>query len=174
MEVESHSTVLLKSLQEFYKNSAHLKTLTDILKRGIISLRVVDWLVCNYAKKNNITYVISDQHEDRAFNIYLEYKCQLKSYSKRLMDPFKRHERITITDGDGEEMSTTVSQLNFFRWAIRYKVIDYGLKYLKEIESDMLSSTKKEPDLPKQRRQLSKAAVGSCTTSSVRVRVKFT
>lgn len=173
--MESHNEVLLKSLLEFYENPHHLKCLTNVLKQGVISLRVMDWLVCNYAKKKNVTYVVQDESgEERAFNIYLEYKCMLKSYSKRMMDPFKRRERMVIKDSDGDDLCTTISQLNFFRWAIRYKVVEYGLRHLKDIEADMLTSTKKEPEAPKQRRQLSKAAVGSCTATALRVTVKFT
>ena len=50
-----------------------------ITGKSKISLRVLDWLVTNYAKKNNIIYELSNS-KIRHFNMYLEYKSQLKAY----------------------------------------------------------------------------------------------
>lgn len=176
--MESSTEVLHRALLEYFETHPEsLRTLTDILRDGVISLRVLDWLVCNYSKKFNVAYVLSD---GRFFNVYSEYRCQLKSYSKRLMDPFRRRERIKITDADGGEMETTVSQLNFFRWSIRYGVIQYALEHLQDIEKDMLRGMNQEKRSalaaaakPIKRRQLSKAAIQSCTASALRVTITF-
>lgn len=96
----SRENVLLESLQRFYaENDQHLKQLTDVLDGSIhISLRVLDWLVTNYAKKHNIVYRLPDGTH---FNVFMEYKAQLKAYSKRLFDPFCRRDRIAFKGSEG-------------------------------------------------------------------------
>ena len=76
-----------------------------------ISLRVMDWFVTNYSKKNNISYLInkdgniinsiSDNQTGKEFVVYLDYKLQLKGYQKKQFDPFCRRSRINFYyDGD--------------------------------------------------------------------------
>jgi hypothetical protein len=109
----------------------------------------VDWLVTNYSKKNNVAYIFTEPGgEQRIFNVYLEYKSQLKSFSKSLFDPFKRGTRVTFHDSDGQSFETTIGQLNFFRWALRYNVIQYALDHAKDIERDMMESTKRKRFTP--------------------------
>ena len=92
-------------------------------------------MVCNKLfKKKNIVYNLPDKKQ---FNVFLNYKSQLKAYSKKQFDPFCRRERISFFYDDDKEIITTVGQLNFFRWAIDNKVIEYINKNLKEIEYDM-------------------------------------
>ena len=45
-----------------------------------ISLRIVDWFVTNYSKKNNIYYKLNKGDH---FTVYQSYKSQLKSFSKK-------------------------------------------------------------------------------------------
>lgn len=174
MEVEAKHEVLFKSLTKFYEDDATFETFRAVLGGSTkMSLRVLDWLVTNYAKKRNIVYGIKDNDRDVAFNMFLEYKSQLKAYSKRYFDPFCRRGRVMHRG-----VETTCGQLNFFRWAIKYGVLDYALRHHDEIEQDMLSSiqhrysvgTKKEDS---KRKELSKAAIKSCTTTMVKVKVKF-
>ena len=67
---------------------------------------------------------------DNYLIVYLNYKSQLKAYSKKQFDPFCRRERILFYVGkyngvDNDPLRTTVGQLNFFRWAIQNKILDY-------------------------------------------------
>ena len=115
------------------------------------------------------------------FNIWLDYKNQLKAYSKRAFDPFCRRTRILFNiktneiivlekkDIDKYQKTddgfvTTVCQLNFFRWALTHRVVDYAFDNIDIIESDMLSSadSKKTPvtDGKRRRRELSKNSKG--------------
>ena len=75
----------------------------------------------------------------KQFIVYLNYKSQLKAYSKKQFDPFCRKNRIVFYYGPNEtdSIKTTVGQLNFFRWAIRFKILDYIREYLEVIETDM-------------------------------------
>lgn len=165
--LNSRQELLLENLTKFYRNDFNRKIIVPIIKQETaISLRLLDWLVTNYSKKFNVHYELCQPNQEgyipanKHFNLWLEYKNQLKAYSKRLCDPFCRRQRlffnmettevILINNDDCKEYEnsplgilTTVGQLNFFRWAIANRVIDYAFDHLKEIESDMLKSADK-------------------------------
>jgi len=74
------------------------------------------------------------------FHLHLEYRAQLKSYTKLHFDPFRRHERISFILETTPELSvieTTVGQLNFFRWAIQNNVLAYIENHLAAVEKAM-------------------------------------
>lgn len=179
VQIQSKQDVLLESLRKFYRDPAHLRVLTDVLRNNSrISLRILDWLVTNYAKKHNIVYLVPGEGAECTFNMFLEYKSQLKAYSKRFFDPFCRRERLEFADADGETFHTTVGQLNFFRWALLHGVVGYGTRHNHEIEEDMMHSIRHRGEggaaaKPK-RRELSKAAIKGCTKTHVKVTVRFT
>lgn len=184
--IQSKQDVLLDSLRKFYENPSNLRVLTDVLRHDAkhISLRILDWLVTNYAKKHNIVYLIQTDNDQQPFNMFLEYKSQLKAYSKRFFDPFCRRERLEFVDADGKTFHSTVGQLNFFRWAQLHGVVEYGTKHGADIEDDMLQSIRHRNvssssggggsggSKPK-RRELSKAAIKGCTKTHVKVTVRF-
>lgn len=126
--------VLITSLQRFYNSSEDVNSkLLPILKgEGDMSLRLIDWFVTTYAKKHNISYTLDNQE----FLVYLNYKSQLKAFSKKLFDPFCRRERIQFQCIGEEPFFTTVGQLNFFRWAFEKKVLDYMKEHLQEISKE--------------------------------------
>jgi hypothetical protein len=115
--------LLILSLQRFYNSTTDLTNLISILKgEGDLSLRLIDWFVTNYAKKHHVTYPLNGQE----FVVYLNYKSQLKAFSKKLFDPFCRRERILFQCGTNHEpFETTVGQLNFFRWAYEKDILSY-------------------------------------------------
>lgn len=126
---------------EFYKNKEHLKFMMNVISGETnISLRIVDWFVTNYSKKNYTVYDIQSlEYTDKIirFKVYNDYKLKLKAYSKRRFDPFCRWERIKISYDENNYMETTIGQLNFFKWAIENKIIDYIQEHYEEIEKDM-------------------------------------
>jgi hypothetical protein len=122
--------LLVLSLQRFYSSRPDLESLVPILKgEGDLSLRLIDWFVTNYAKKHHVSYVLNSQE----FIVYLNYKSQLKAFSKKLFDPFCRRERILFQCGNLEPFETTVGQLNFFRWAFEKDVLSYIRQNLADI-----------------------------------------
>ena len=82
MSFSSKEETLINFLLSYYKNK--VKLLKDIINQNTpLSLRLLDWLVTNYAKKYNIIYPLQHSNgEVHYFNIYLDYKNQLKAYSK--------------------------------------------------------------------------------------------
>jgi len=130
--------LLMDSLIKFYRNDANISKMMPIITgKSPISLRIIDWFVTNYSKKNNIMIV---SHNKNIF-IYLDYKSQLKAYSKKQFDPFCRRNRISFIYDEVEEViETTVGQLNFFKWAITNDILEYIENNLSVIEKDMNSS----------------------------------
>jgi len=157
------SDLLLTSLDKFYADDAHVASVSRILTNDDVSLRSLDWFVTNFAKKYNVTL-------NGNFNVFLEYKAQLKSFSKKFFDPFCRGDRIEY-----KGMMTTVRQLNFFRWALKNGVVEYCIKNAAAIEDDMMESVRQrrtaEPG--DKRRELSKAAIKKCMTTTTRVTIRF-
>ncbi|NBP66065.1 MAG: hypothetical protein EBU66_15565 [Bacteroidetes bacterium] len=155
MLTESHK-LLLTSLTAYYKDHPeHGNILKNIINgESKLSLRVLDWFVTHYAKKQKIIYFIDDTKNEfnmshthqnmRKFNVYLEYRAQLQSYTKMFFDSFRRHERITfiLSTEPMVTIETTVGQLNFFRWACKNYVLDYILNNLKTIEESMANYQK--------------------------------
>jgi hypothetical protein len=142
--MSSKQDLLMVSLTQFFKIKKHLTKMTNIVEgKSIISLRILDWFVTNYSKKNNTSYdLIGNDGNLIKFIVFIDYKSQLKAYSKKQFDPFCRRERISFYDHDNNEIVTTVGQLNFFRWSIENKILEYVENNIKIIESDMNSSIK--------------------------------
>jgi len=119
--------------------------LSIITGDSIISLRIVDWFVTNFAKKYYTVYPLADM---KRFKVYVDYKLKLKAYSKKRFDPFCRWDRISIPYKDGTFIETTIGQLNFFKWTLENDVIDYIEANYDMIEKDMnaRNSTSKRND----------------------------
>lgn len=135
--VQCKQDFVIAWLQEFYTHPGHLEALLPILRGETpVSLRLIDYFVTNYAKKNNTSFLLNGKQ----FLVYFHYKRELNAYSKRLFDPFCRRERIEFQARGHEGFVTTVGQLNFFRWAIEKKIIDYIAEHREEVEKDMNST----------------------------------
>jgi len=177
---------------DFYKNHENLNKMMRIINgESKISLRIVDWFVTNFAKKNYTIYempVSVESAETIRFKVYNDYKLKLKAYSKRRFDPFCRWERISIPYDNNSFMETTIGQLNFFKWAIENRIVDYIEENYQDIENDMnhRNSTSKRNvsiDNPvemndnsktrKKREELSVSACKCIKKETVKIIVKF-
>jgi len=141
----TQNELLLTNLTEFYSVGGKenlLKMMRIINGESNISLRILDWFVTNYSKKNFTVYDLEtndslNHAEFTRFKVYNEYKLKLKAYRKKRFDPFCRWERIRIPYDRDNYIETTIGQLNFFKWAIENRILDYISENLKTIESDM-------------------------------------
>eukprot|EP00966_Prymnesium_polylepis_P254759 5886303-Prymnesium_polylepis.3 len=132
---------VIKRLVPFY--SAHMLqqiVVPLVVQEGHISLRTLDWLVTNYAKKYNIVCRRLNASSE-LFNIYHRYKVALAHWRRRNFDPFRRRERLFVDAGDGVCIETTVGQLNFLHWAYLNGVLTYTFENAVDIETDMNSSS---------------------------------
>jgi hypothetical protein len=180
----TQNQLLLNNLMDFYSNEEYLsKMLKIITGESKISLRIVDWFATNYAKKYYTLYTIQDScNKTIRFKVYFDYKLKLKAYSKKRFDPFCRWERITIPYKTGTSIETTIGQLNFFKWALENRVIEYIEENYETIEKDMNSrnSTSKRKETladnsktRKKREELSISATKSIKKEEVEIVVEF-
>lgn len=133
-KIHCKQELIIMSLQTFYSQRTDLAEIMELLQgTSVISLRLIDWFVTNYAKRHTIGYILGGQE----FMVYMSYKSQLKAYSKKLFDPFCRRERIMFSLPGTEQFVTTVGKLNFFRWAIEKNVIEYLKKHRETVEAQM-------------------------------------
>ena len=188
MSISSNYTtqneLLLNNLMNFYKNENNLVRMLKIITvESKISLRIVDWFATNYAKKYYTLYTINDSNEQiRRFKVYFDYKLKLKAYSKKRFDPFCRWDRISIPYKNETCIETTIGQLNFFKWAIENRVINYIEENYETIEKDMncRNSTSKRKETitdnsktRKKREELSISATKSIKKEEVEIVVQF-
>ena len=183
----TQNNLLLNKLLEFYSDYTRLdKMLAIINGESKISLRIVDWFVTNYAKKNFTVYNFTryDGANIERFKVYNDYKLKLKAYSKKRFDPFCRWDRINIPYKNETFVQTTIGQLNFFKWALENNILQYIEDNFDKIEKDMNSrnSTSKrkenEKEKPKnktrkKREELSVSAAKSIKKEKVQIVVKF-
>ncbi|QOI90226.1 hypothetical protein QKU58_gp105 [Pyramimonas orientalis virus] len=139
----SSNDLLLLSLTNYYTKHKQIHVLKDIIESGSkVSLRLIDWYVTNYCKQNNVVYILKKKDGDEYFNVYMNYRSQLKAFKKILFDPFRRRARISFHYGEDEELSTTIGQLNFFRWAIDNDIIYHLENNICTVEKDMINRQK--------------------------------
>jgi len=185
----TQNQLLLDNLMEFYEKKENLLKMMKIINgESKISLRIVDWFVTNFAKKNFTVYELSLKNgENFRFKVYNDYKLKLKAYSKKRFDPFCRWDRISIPYDENRYMETTIGQLNFFKWAIENKIVDYIQDNYITIENDMNSrnSTSKknlskdsmiesvDGKTRKKREELSISACKCIKKENVKIIVKF-
>jgi hypothetical protein len=197
--VVSKESLLKKKVLSFYKNKENLNTfLSIILQKTRLSLRSIDWFVTNYCKKYNINYSIKNNNESLTYFPFKAYKLQLKAYSKKFCDPFCRRERVIfdyknnkiidysnipkdINENKDDYIITTIGQLNFFKFAIQDKIIDYALENINSIESDMNNTLKNRENEKKfmkvesiKRKELSVPGNKSVHITRVSAIIKFT
>jgi hypothetical protein len=158
-KIHCKQELIVSSLQRFYNDREDINDILQILQgTSTISLRLIDWFVTNYAKAHSTSYILNSQE----FLVYLNYKSQLKAYSKKLFDPFCRRERIMFQIGAHPTFLTTVGKLNFFRWAIEKGILDYIRQHLQEIEKEMNTFMR---DIQSEKKS-EKTSISASTTAS--------
>jgi len=178
VRVQCRQDFIVQNLQTFYNEPGNLEKITPILKgESPISLRLVDWFITNYAKKNNTSYMMGTKQ----FLVHFNYKRELKAYSKKLFDPFCRRDRIMFEALNQASIMTTVGQLTFFRWFLEKKILDYIEDNRTAIEADMNASIKEHYSKDgkklqsgrRQRTELSRSAMKVVNQHEMNVIVSF-
>jgi len=169
-KIHCKQELIISSLQRFYSNRDDLNEIVDLLKgTGSISLRLIDWFVTNYSKVHSTSYIFNSQE----FVVYMNYKNQLKAYSKKLFDPFCRRERISFQIPGHDAFLTTVGKLNFFRWALEKGILTYIKGHQEEIEKEMNAAMKEQAkkDTSTTRDSQTTSTTATTATSQTRKRV---
>jgi hypothetical protein len=150
--IETKSDLLLKTLKTYFTEDRFKIVLPIITGNSKISLRVIDWFVTNYSKKNQIIYKIKEYDEECYINIHNHYRSQLNAYGKKYIDPFCRgKERILFKVSDSQCIMSNLGQINFFKWALQYKVLDYIDTNYSTIVKDMTDTINSTPSSSKRR-----------------------
>lgn len=146
MKFSNKETYHYKLVDKFFRaidQNKVVKMLNIIDGDHQISLRLLDWFVTRYAKKQNVSYDVNGE----LFTVHISYKAQLKSYKKRYFDPFRRRKKFMYNyDKTDEEKKfvTTIGQLNFFRWAFTNEIVKYVEENYKAILDAMIASNKED------------------------------
>jgi len=131
-KIECKPELVISSLQRFYLSHPEInKVLTYLNGEAPLSLRIIDWFVTKYSRKNFVRYQLNGQD----FLVYLSYKGQLKAYSKQYFDPNCRRERIMFKIPGHDQFMTTIGKLNFFRWALETNILEYIEAHEEEIRT---------------------------------------
>lgn len=148
----------------------------------IRSLRALEWLVINYAKKLKITLVMKNGF---VLNIYNDYRSRLRHWGRDMFDVNRRGQRIYLDFKHATystTYSTTVAQLNFLHWCEETGVLQYMKDNLADIETDMTQSInrsrQKKADLvaqgfKKRRLELSETKPLKCHILSIPLHFDF-
>ena len=166
----TQNDLVMKVLKDYYceNNYKNLNKILPIINgHDNISLRLIDWFVTNYSKKNFTSYNVNNKR----FVVHTEYKLKLRSYKKKRFDPFCRWDRIVLPYENNKYIQTTIGQLNFFKWATENNIVEYIKDNKEDIEEDMNKRNKNKDG--KKRNELSIAAVKTIKKESVEITVTF-
>lgn len=141
LKIAGKDDLIMPNLIKFFNKKEHLNIILPIIEgKSTISLRLIDWFVTNYIKDKIIIH--SPTKDQQNLIMHHDYKAQLNAFSKKKFDPFCRRKRINFYYNEDDYVETTIGQLNFFRWFIENKYIDYMIDHLSNIENAMRDSEK--------------------------------
>jgi Zn-finger protein len=164
---------ILSTIKMFYEyDDKYIKIFRKIIssKYKNISIRLINHFVVNYANIHHTVYIIKVKGVEKKFYVNQEYNEQLKLYSKNYFDPFCRTNNGQIyyiyncENGKTINILTTISQLNFFMWAIRHKILIHIQKHYDEIHNH-LNQTKKEDDKIKKKLKSDSESISAKSTT---------
>lgn len=143
-------------VDKFFKRKCSRSDLKLMIKiidsKCDISLRSLDWFAAKFSKNRDKLNFVSGKLEQ--FDVRISYDSQLKSFRKKYFDPFRRKKKFYYhydKKNKAKRILTTIGQLNFFRWAIDYGILDFVKENLEEINEEMRKSIQKEKDKEKKR-----------------------
>lgn len=147
-ELEGKKNYIMEMNNLFFSSKPeYVEKLLEIIEgRSIISIRILEYFVVNYAKKYDIRYNIKINNNVHVFEVYNNFKNQLKGASKKYFDPFCRKNKLVysyINEKTKQKISfeSSVGQMTFFKWAIKNKVIQYVEDNIDKIQRDMKQTT---------------------------------
>ncbi len=161
--IECKPELVISSLQRFYSSHPEINKVIEYLTGDApLSLRIIDWFVTKYSRKNFVRYQLNSQD----FLVYLSYKGQLKAYSKQYFDPNCRRERIMFKIPGYDQFLTTIGKLNFFRWALESKILDYIKAHEEDIRSGYNAYLKETTQVQKKNKNDTASSCSSTDTNN--------
>jgi phosphopantetheine adenylyltransferase len=175
MTLSEKEKLLLLPLLNFFSKSENFEVLQRYRnKKSNVSVSLLDWFTVNYAKKYGVRYQIIKNGRKKNVLVEQSYMSALSAHTKEYFDPFARGSKqgkcIIIQNDKKEEISTTVRQLNFFRWAINNGIISYIDNNIDKIYQDMNERSnrgKKKAQNYKKQHLSTKSTIGMYKTKTL-------
>ena len=173
--------IVSKELARFYDKAKIEKIKPIINQEHDISLRLIDWTLTNYSKKNCIKYKLSN---GRIIDVFESYKNYMTSYKRNILfDLFRRGKCSKVIYGKGEDdfIISGIKQLNSFRCVLEIELIEYIIKNKEKIETDMRVSLRRSADKKnvkgeksrKKRQELSNSIYKKCMKHYYKTTITF-
>ena len=127
-----YETKYLNDLIRFYNhsnqcNQQDINLMIRIINgKSNISLRLIDWFIHVYVHDNMTNNSVCHR-------FYENYKAEMRGYTKKYFDVFRRGNRITFSFADNISITTSIGQLNFFKWLCANNIITYIEQHYDEI-----------------------------------------
>jgi hypothetical protein len=149
MENPKALSIATSCISWFNKHPNDLDVFVKTLRRQTgVSLRAIDWAVTNFSRRHRLPIY----YRGLPLDLNNDYKRHLLIHTKRNFDAFARRARITILLQPGDQtLSTTVGQLNFFRWLLERNIHAKIQELKAEIEADMKGEAGKDGSEEEQR-----------------------
>lgn len=133
--------LLLDSLRKYYAVPSRIDKIAPIINgESNISLRIIDHFVTSFAP----TFGITCHERDKFTSVYESYKKNLKAFQGKYFSIFKRTNKINFEYQTGKCLTTTIAQLNFFKWILEYKILEKVEKHYDEICKDLSTKAVKK------------------------------
>ena len=171
---------LVRRLQREYTEDIARSVLVPLVTQtSPVSLRALDWAVVNWSKQHNV--VCSSLRPGETTNIHHAYRNALQYWKRRLFDPFRRRNRITVRV-DGVDYETTLGQANFALWTYQTGILAYVLSHIQDIEHNMNHVSQRQKRLRRdalkdgvrrKRRELTPSSGTMCIAYRAPVHVHF-
>ena len=107
---------MLPRLANFFSEFKDVEIVKELL---MFSNRIIDNFVSHVAKKKRIT--VGEKDTD----IFLQYKVHLRTYGKKHFDIFNRNKNKLTIQIHGDDFTSTIAQLNYFRWLLSSGIGQY-------------------------------------------------
>jgi hypothetical protein len=138
MQHELLKSMLADKTQPLSEDFLRTALVPRLKREAPVSLRLLDWMVVDYAPAHGVAYRYHVATIDRDVTVVMHalYTSWLKRWRRRHFDPFRRRHRIYF-NMDGETHSTTVAQLHFFYMARLFGFLDYAVEHCDDITAHM-------------------------------------
>lgn len=164
-------------IDKFFKErcgKSDIKLMTDIISsKSIISLRILDWFASKHSKQRNKLDFTYGKKE--SFDVRISYDAQLRTYKKKYFDPFRRKKKFRYEydiKNKAKKILTTIGQLNFFKWAIDTKILDFVKGNFNSINEEMKKNTKSENEKKRNKKKKKVGKKGTCKNKKKTINVK--
>lgn len=115
-------------------------------EKKLVSVRIINWFVSNYAKFHMTVYLPaayggSGPEANTQFVVWNQYGAAKAGYKdKDMFDPYCRDNHLVcISRKNGTLFQSNLGQLNFFKWAIQNRIIDYVCAHYDDIVRDLVA-----------------------------------